>query len=126
MSFLPNSASASAIEHSWISIGPFCEARDFAVHRDPWQRVVTKNLPPGFCDGRIIKCPDIQNHHTGPRSWFLGDRRAAFGAKVPEYRIAAAAEATERSERALDSQCLLGHSNQRGKGAAGEFWQSRQ
>jgi hypothetical protein len=43
----------------WISIGPFCEARQFAVHLDPRQRVVTKNLPPRFCDGRIIKRPDI-------------------------------------------------------------------
>jgi len=40
---------------------------------------------------------------------------------MPEDRIAAAAEATERFERALDGQRLFGHSNQRGKGAAGEF-----
>ena len=91
------------------------------MHLNPRQRVVTKNLPSRFCDARIIKRPDVQNNHTGPRSWLLGDRRTTFGAEVPEDRIAAATEATERSERALDSQCLLGHSNQRGKGAAGEF-----
>jgi Lon protease (S16) C-terminal proteolytic domain len=48
------------------SIWPFCEARDFAVYREPGQRVVTKNLPPRFCDSRIIKCPDIQNHNPRP------------------------------------------------------------
>src|SRR5262249_52025530 len=76
---------------------------------------------PGFCDARIIKRPDIENNHTGPRSWLLGDRRAAFRAEVPQYRIAAAAEASERFERALDGQRLLGHSHQRGKGAACKF-----
>src|SRR6476660_10288977 len=40
---------------------------------------------------------------------------------MPEDRITTAADATERFERALDCQRLLGHSNQRGKGAAGEF-----
>src|SRR3984893_5077931 len=40
---------------------------------------------------------------------------------MPEARIAAAADATERFECALDSQRLFGHSNQCGKGAAGEF-----
>ena len=40
---------------------------------------------------------------------------------MPEDWIAAAADAAERFERALDGQCLLGHSDQRGKGAAGEF-----
>jgi hypothetical protein len=53
------SANASPIYHSSISRGPFCEARNFAVHRDPRQRVVTKNLPARCCDGRIIKRPDI-------------------------------------------------------------------
>src|SRR5215472_16126126 len=104
-----------------MSIGPFCGARDLAVHLDPGQRVVAKNLPPRFCDGRVIKRPDIENNHTGPRSWLLGDRRAAFGAEVPENRIAAAADAAERFECALNIHCLLGHSNQRGKGAAGEL-----
>ena len=46
--------SASAIQHCWMSIGAFCEARDFAVYLDPRQRVVTKNLAPRFCDARII------------------------------------------------------------------------
>jgi len=49
----------SAIYHSYISIGAFCEARNFTMYLDPRQRVVTKNLPPRFCDGRIIKRPDI-------------------------------------------------------------------
>ena len=40
---------------------------------------------------------------------------------MPEDRIPAAADATERLERTLDRHRLLGHSNQRGKGAAGEF-----
>src|SRR3954453_12301525 len=40
---------------------------------------------------------------------------------MPEDRIAAAADAAERFEGALDCHRLLGHSNQRGKGAAGEF-----
>src|SRR5580693_2687840 len=40
---------------------------------------------------------------------------------MPEDRIAAAANATERFECALDGHRLLGHSNQCGKGAAGEF-----
>ena len=40
---------------------------------------------------------------------------------MPEHRITTAADATERFERALDGHRLLGHSNQRGKGAAGEF-----
>jgi hypothetical protein len=58
--FMPaQCASASATYHSWISTGPFCEARDFAVHLDPRQRVITKNLPPRLCDGRIVKRPDI-------------------------------------------------------------------
>src|SRR5208282_950627 len=51
----------------------------------------------------------------------LGDRRATFGTEVPEDRITATGDATERFERALDGQRLLGHSNQRGKGAASEF-----
>src|SRR5207248_1628267 len=58
---------------------------------------------------------------TGPRSWLLSDRRAAFRAEMPEDRIAAAADAAERCECALDGHRLLGHSNQCGKGAAGEF-----
>src|SRR5580693_5817045 len=40
---------------------------------------------------------------------------------MPEDRIAAATDATECFECALHRQRLLGHSNQRGKGAAGEF-----
>src|SRR5215472_11843651 len=104
-----------------MSIGPFCGARDLAVHLDPGQRVVAKNLPPRFCDGRVIKRPDIENNHTGPRSWLLGDRRAAFGTEVPEDRIAAAADTAEGFECALDSQRLLGQSNQRGKGATSEL-----
>src|ERR1700751_1503535 len=40
---------------------------------------------------------------------------------MPEYRITAAADATERFECALDSHRLLGRPDQRGKGAAGEF-----
>jgi len=40
---------------------------------------------------------------------------------MPKDRIAAASDATEGLEGALDSQRLLGHSNQRGKDAAGEF-----
>ena len=40
---------------------------------------------------------------------------------MSEDRVAAAAEATECFECALDSQRLLGHPDQRGKGAAGEF-----
>jgi hypothetical protein len=91
------------------------------VHLDPRQRVVTKNLPSRLCEGRIIKRPDIENNPTGTRSWLLGDRRAAFGAEVPEDWITAAADATERFEGALDGQRLFGHSNQRGKGAPGEF-----
>jgi hypothetical protein len=91
------------------------------VHRDPRHRVVAKNLPARFCDSRIIKRPDIENNHAGPRSWLLGDRRAAFRAEVPQNRIAAAAEASERFECALDSHRLLSRSDQRGKRAAGEF-----
>ena len=40
---------------------------------------------------------------------------------MPEDRIAAAADTTERFECALDRQRLLGHSNQRGKGATGKL-----
>src|SRR6516225_8234685 len=40
---------------------------------------------------------------------------------MPEYRITTAADATERFECALDSHRLLGHPDQRGKGAAGEL-----
>ena len=40
---------------------------------------------------------------------------------MPENRIAAAADASERFEGALDPQRLLGHPNQCGKGAVGEF-----
>jgi len=84
-------------------IWPFSEARYFAVHLDPRQRVITKNLPPWFGDGRLIKRPDIQNNKARPRSRLLGDRRAAFGAEVPEDRIAAAADAAEGFQCALDS-----------------------
>ena len=76
---------------------------------------------PRLCDGRIIERPDIQNNGVGPHCRLLGDRRAAFRAEMPEDRIAAAADATERFECALDGHRLLGHSNQRSKGAAGEF-----
>ena len=40
---------------------------------------------------------------------------------MPEDRIPAAADAAEGFEGALDRQRLLGHSDQRGKRAAGEF-----
>ena len=40
---------------------------------------------------------------------------------MPEYRIAAAADAAERFECALNSHRVLGRPNKRGKGAAGEF-----
>ncbi len=40
---------------------------------------------------------------------------------MPEDRVAAAADATEGFERAIDSHRLLGHSNQRAKRAAGEL-----
>jgi hypothetical protein len=56
---LPPGSSSMAASTGTRSIGPFCRARDFAVHLDPRQRVVTKNLPARFCDGRIIKRPDI-------------------------------------------------------------------
>jgi len=52
--------------------------------------------------------------------------RAAFRAEVPQDRIAAAAEASERFECAFNSHRLFGRPDQRGKGAASEFWQSRQ
>jgi hypothetical protein len=40
---------------------------------------------------------------------------------MPQDRIAAAADAAKGFEGALDRHRLLGNSNQRGKGAAGEF-----
>src|SRR3984893_11915253 len=40
---------------------------------------------------------------------------------MPEDRLAAAADAIERFECALDGHRLLGHSNQCGKGTSGEF-----
>jgi len=40
---------------------------------------------------------------------------------VPENRIAAAADTTERFEGALDSERLPGQSNQDGKGATGKL-----
>ena len=60
-----------------ISTSPFSEARDFAVHREPRQSVVTKNLPPRLCHSRIIKRPDIQNNS---RAVSLSPRRRADGA----------------------------------------------
>ena len=45
---------------SGISIWPFCEARNFAVHRKPRQGIVTKNLPARFCDSRIINIPTFR------------------------------------------------------------------
>src|SRR6516162_4032877 len=54
-------------------------------------------------------------------SRLLGDRRTAFGAEMPEDWIAAAADAAERFECALDSHRLSGYSDERGKSAAGEF-----
>jgi hypothetical protein len=32
----------------------------FGLHLDPRQRVVTKNLPPRFCDDRIINVPTLR------------------------------------------------------------------
>ena len=45
--------------HSWMSTGPFRESRNFAVHLDPRNRVVAKNLMPRCCDCRMVKRPDI-------------------------------------------------------------------
>ena len=55
-----------------------------------------------------------------------GRRIAAFGAKVPEDRIAAASDATERFERALDNHRLLGTRTSAAKALPVNFWQSRQ
>src|SRR5580700_9108009 len=57
-----------------ISIGPLREARYFAVHLDPRQRVVTKDLPSRLCDGRIVKRPYIQNNGIGSHCRLFGDR----------------------------------------------------
>src|SRR5271169_139141 len=111
---------AQPLAYYWSLTRAFCEARDFAVHLNPRNRVVAKNLPPRFRDGRIVKRPYIQNNGIGSHCRLFGDRRAAFGAEVPEDRVPAAADATERLEHTLDRHRLLGHSNQRGKGAAGE------
>jgi hypothetical protein len=66
----------------WFLIWLLSEARYFAMHVDPRQRVITKNLSSRFSDGRLVKRTDIQNNYARPRSRLLGDRRAALGAEV--------------------------------------------
>jgi hypothetical protein len=63
---LPGEAHGPFGQPKAVSTGPSFEPRNVAVHVNPRQRIGTKNLPPRFCDGRIVKRPDIQNNGDGP------------------------------------------------------------
>src|SRR5437588_349797 len=70
----------------WSLTRAFCEARDFAVHLNPRNRVVAKNLPLGFAtvgssnvptfrtmvSGRIADSSAIDEPHSGQKCLRIG------------------------------------------------------
>src|ERR1043166_700289 len=103
------------------SIRPFGETRDLALQMQPRPGAVAKDFTARLGDGRIVKGPDIQDHHSGPPPRLFGERRPEVGTEVTQQRFAAAAGAAEGLQFAFKVDGILLHRNQRRKRAAGEF-----